>query len=120
MADLVAGDVTYTLTLEDMAEHSHLGMEVIAQIAFGDGVDTYPNGGIPLQASKLGGNWEIISLEVIESNADGLKYTFDRSAQTLRIFEVDTTGDTDKALVELDQGSDTPAATTLQVRAIVR
>ena len=115
MADLVAADVTYTrrriLDRDGMKEW-------YGTVAFGDGTDTYPTGGVPAAKGKFGFARTLESFQVTESNGNGLVYEYDRSAETIRIFEVDTTGDTDKALVELDGGSDTPAAATLEVVAV--
>ena len=119
MADIAASNITYTVRLEDMDATSRMGKKVIADVAFGNGVLTYPAGGIALDKAVLGGSWEIVALDVVEAGGTGYVFQWDRSAQKLLIFESDTTGDTDKALVELD-GADTPAALALIVDAIVR
>lgn len=115
MADIAAGDVTYTINRRDFEAGRGYKNEVT--ITFGDGTDTYPSGGVPLNAGKMGLPAGVIhELTFTEDAAgNGLVYKYDKSANTIRIYEVDTTGDTDKALVELDQGSDQPAAATLEV-----
>lgn len=120
MADIASSDLTYSVDQEKMQMLNGLGKQVIFQLSFGDGALTYPTGGIAIDKAKLGGHFDILSLNVIESNATGYVFEFDVSAQKLRIFEVDTTGDTDKAMVELDGGSDAPAAMVLQINALVR
>lgn len=122
MADIASSDLTWSIKLEDMAADSRLGKKVVGQLSFGDGALTYPTGGIALDKAKLGGYFEIVSFLVIEDNNIGHVYQFDKSAQKLRIYETDSTTATDAetALVELDGGSDAPAAVVIQFEAIVR
>lgn len=116
MADIAAGDVTYTLGQAHNVKSR--GYQRRAVIAFGDGALTYPSGGVPLTKAKLGCPNNLDNLLINDDPALGLVYKFDRANAKIRIYEVDTTGDTDKALVELDAGSDAPAATSLNCEAI--
>lgn len=122
MADIASGDLTFTVNQNDMSWPSRLGKRVVFSLAFGDGALTYPTGGIAIDKAKLGGFWEILALNVVESNNSGYVYEFDKSAQKLRIYETDSTTATDAEtpLVELDGGSDAPAAITLVCEALVR
>lgn len=117
--------VTYTLDIQKIGAPDILGKCVYAQIQFGDGSDTYPAGGILLDKEKLGGHYDILSVEVIEDNAAGYQYQFDVSTQKLRIFqvpalEIDTGVDIDAQPLDELADSETPAALTLQIKAVVR
>ena len=120
MADIAGSDLTYSVNLTNIAADSKIGKKVVASISLGDGSLTYPTGGILLDKAKLGGFWEIVSLKVIESNVSGYVFEFDKSAQKLRILEGDYAQAGDSVLVELDGGSDAPAALALVIEAIVR
>lgn len=127
MADIAASDLTWVVKQQDIACLGKVGRKVLAQISLGDGALTYPSGGVPIAKGKLGAYLEILSLLVIESNASGYVFEFDKSTSKLRIFEqvLDDAAAEDAAahegvLVELDAGSDAPAAMVLQVEAIVR
>lgn len=116
MADLAASDLTYTQISKKIGETG--SREVVASISFGNGALTYPAGGVPLTKASLGCKNVLESMSIIDmASANGLLYKYDYSNEKLRIYEVDTTGDTDKAMVELDAGVDAPAAATLYVEA---
>jgi len=103
---IAAGEVTYTIR----GNVIKIGRKklVFVQIAFGGAPDAYPPGGIPLTAGKMGiGN--VDAVVILEANAKGLNYEWDRSANSIRIFatygtEVDT--------------YETLAATTLEVMVV--
>lgn len=117
MADIASSDVTYTLVDKGLTEGSGYRRNKVT-LLFGDGALTYPSGGVPLLKASLGMPNFLHSLLLVDPASDnGLVYKYDDSAEKLRIYEVDTTGDTDKELVELDAASDTPAAATLEVLA---
>lgn len=114
MADLAASNVTYTKQSERIGEGGL--RESVFKLAFGDGALTYPSGGLPVTKAKLGCPNHIKSLVIFDAGAaNGLVYKYDFANSKIRMYEVDTTGDTDKSLVELDAGSDAPAAATLYV-----
>ncbi len=112
MADLAASDVTYTFLsqkkLEDNRKHS------ILSLAFGDGVKTYPTGGVPLTAAKLGMPYgQVDSLLFTDAaNANGFVYKWDRTNDKIRIYQSNTANN---PLIELVGGVATPAAATLVV-----
>lgn len=82
MADILAANVTVTLTSRKVADGIR---HVYGQIAFGDGALTYAAAGIPLSVTKLGFLRNVASLQILEANANGFRYEWDKSANTLRI-----------------------------------
>ena len=78
-----AGEVVYTLHKRVRAGKMHI---VFATVAFGNGVEAYPAGGVPLDATKMGFYSSIDAVVVLESNADAKLYEYDVSANTIRIF----------------------------------
>ena len=117
MANIGATDVTYTIRDRQKIQGRYL---VQAQIGFGNTSLTYPSGGIPLTKAKLGLPTQISSLEIIESNGKALLYEWDRSADTIRIFNPtqETDANTNKAGVEYVAATTAPAVTVLEVEAI--
>jgi hypothetical protein len=83
-----AGEVSYT-----MRNRARIGKKMLAfvQITFGSDNDYYPNGGIPLTVGKLGMRSYVDAVIVLESDASGYMFEWDRSANTLRMF-VSATG----------------------------
>lgn len=87
MADLVAGDVTYTLKAQSI---SNLSIKsVVASMAFGDGSKTYPSGGIPLTIGNLGLPNSVQSMEFIDLGTSGYVFSFDTTNTKLRMFQRD-------------------------------
>lgn len=82
MADILAANVTYTITDRKVVDGVR---HIWGRIAFGDGALTYAAAGVPLTTSKLGLLRNVNSLVVLESNANGYRYEWDKSANTLRI-----------------------------------
>lgn len=115
MADIAASDVVYTLINREI-DGGKGRRENIVDVVFGDGALTYPAGGIPLLKANLGQPNDLEELFFIDpSSGDGFIYKYDESAEKVRIYkEADLTA----ALTELTSGVDTPAATTLRVKAI--
>ena len=113
MADLVAADVT--ITIDERWIHNKKRYSEI-QIAFGDASDTYPAGGVPMPAYSSFGmirNLEDILLSDAASG-DGLVYKYDKTNNKIRIYEGNYADTGDGPLVELDSGSDAPAAAVLK------
>ena len=117
MADLAAGDVTYTKTYVN--DNNGL-KEWHGTVVFGDGALTYPSAGIPSSKAKYGFNRAILDWQVMESNGNGIIYEYDKSAEKIRaIFPTDETGvSADRAGAEFAGASTAPAATTLLVKAV--
>lgn len=116
MADIAAADVIYSTgvgsidrRLSGIPPH----YDTKATISFGDGVDTYPAGGIPLLASKLGMPSGVIEAVIIVDQADslaaGVEWGYDDTSKTLRGFSAIGT--------ELTGGATAVDATTLVVKA---
>ena len=84
MADLVAADLTYAGFDSNRNSHSTgYGYRRRGTIAFGDGSDSIPAGGIPITKGNMGCPNEITSLKVIESSLLGYKWQYDVSAEKL-------------------------------------
>jgi hypothetical protein len=111
-ADLVAADVTYTILDKDKAES---GDQLnVVQMVFGDGVDTYPSGGVPLTKGNMGCPTRIKSLSwVDDASANGFVYKYDYTNEKIRIYQGDNDNASDAALIELVAATATPASATL-------
>lgn len=81
MADLAAGDVTYTILKQRRLSDSRV-MNLV-RIAFGNGSLTFPAGGLPLTKGKLGCPNVIESLHVVDQGASTYKYQYDQSEEKL-------------------------------------
>lgn len=83
MADIAAGDVTYTQNVNGARRVAGTPprIEDVVQLVFGDNTKTYPTGGIPLTLAGLGLTSFIDSLVVVDqgANAKGYKFEFDRT-----------------------------------------
>lgn len=117
MADIAASDVTYTL-VKSRKEES--GNKVInLTVAFGNGSLTYPTGGVPLTAAKMGCPSSIISCMLNSpASSNGFLYKYDLANNKLRIYQGDNDNAGDAALIELVGGAATPAAATLSLEVI--
>lgn len=80
MADLAAGDLTYTI-----ATQRRLGSRnsIRAVIAFGDSALTVPANGIPITKAKLGCPNIIESMIVVDQGTSGYVFQYDQSAEKL-------------------------------------
>lgn len=87
MADLVAADVTYTILNEDRDVKGR--RVVIAELAFGDGVDTYPAGGVPLTKGKLGLPNQIEALKIFDMGTTGFIFNYDRTNEKIVMIQTD-------------------------------
>lgn len=114
MPDIASSDVTYAIQNQEVNEKYKVNR---LKLDFGNGVLTYPAGGVPLDANKLGMPNEVRDLVIYDAeDAQGLLYKFDSENLKIRIYEGDYAQAGDAPLVELDGGADTPAATELYVR----
>lgn len=85
MADIAAGDVTYT-----MIKQSRLGDSRnlnLVRLAFGNGALTVPANGIPLSKGKLGCPVNIESLVVVDQGVSGYRFQYDQSAEKLVVMQ---------------------------------
>jgi len=87
MADIGATDVTYTVVKQRKEESSNKVVNLT--VAFGNATLTYPSGGIPLTAGKMGAPNNIVSV-VIDSpaSADGLVYKYDKANNKIRLYQM--------------------------------
>ena len=116
MADIASTNVTYTKQSMDIQDKYR---EAVFKLQFGNGILTYPAGGVPLLKAKLGMPNELRSLDLMDmDDSNGLLYKYDFETAKLRIYEGDYAQVGDAPLAELDAGSDAPAATTLYVKAM--
>jgi hypothetical protein len=89
MADLAAGDLTYTELSSQMTGSSRVKRRFAITTAAGE----YPTGGLPLDKGAMGYSVILESLIVLEDDvADPLlTYKWDRSAETIVVMEDDGT-----------------------------
>lgn len=81
MADIAAGDVTYTILNLRKTGDSRTANRV--RLAFGNATLTVPAGGIPLTKGKMGCPTVIESLVVVDQGTSGYKFMYDQSAEKL-------------------------------------
>lgn len=81
MANISAGGVAYTMKNLRRLGNSKVSNRV--QLVFGDGVLTYPAGGVPLTKGKLGCPNTIESLVVVEQGTSGYKFQYVGSSEKL-------------------------------------
>lgn len=90
MADLAAGDVTYTIlntrTLADSRKFNRV------RLAFGDGALTVPANGIPLTKAKMGCPVVIESMTIVDQGTSGYKFQYDQSAEKLVVMQAPAHG----------------------------
>lgn len=120
MPDIAASDVTIALRATHGAptgvRRLRKSKEVDVTITFGDGALTYPSGGVPLPAFGSFG-LEVVLDDLVLTDAGsavGLIWKYDTANKKLRGYEGDYAQAGDAPLVELDAGSDAPAAQTLK------
>lgn len=119
MADIAAGDLTYTLQAgtEQIAGDSRYS--AVWKIVLGDGVDTYPTGGVPITKASLGCPNDIEEFHIMDaSDGDGYVYKYDYENDKVRIYQGDNDATADGPLVEFVGTSTVVAATTLYVKVI--
>lgn len=85
MADLAAGDVTYTVTKQRKEES---GNKInIVTIVFGNGSLTYPSGGVPLTKASMGCPNNIASGVIMQGmSGDGIIYKYDFVNNKIRMY----------------------------------
>ncbi|WP_028316698.1 hypothetical protein [Desulfatibacillum aliphaticivorans] len=99
MADLAASDVAVAVSPRDrdiVPPPAGRKVMTIASIAFGDGVKTYPSGGVPLpDMGQFGFKREIGFVAIQQPASNGFMYKYDQENHKLKIFTLGvTTGDT--------------------------
>ena len=112
MPDIAASNVTYVVLNKEVNDSSNRVVDLT--VAFGDGALTYPAGGVPLTAARMGAPNRIISAAITSpASANGFVYKYDQANNKIRIYQGDNDGVADGPLVELVGGTATPAAATL-------
>jgi hypothetical protein len=87
VANIAAGDVTYTLLQQRKMNGSPSRNLNRVRLAFGDGALTVPAGGIPLTKAKLGCPTDIESLIVVDQGTSGYIFQYDQSAEKLIVMQ---------------------------------
>lgn len=120
MANIATTDITYAeVAGSAKASPSEPRKSAIFTVTFGNGVLTYPAGGVPLDKNKLGCPTQIDELTVIDAaSANGFIYKYDLTNNKLRIFQGDNDNAGDAALIELIGAAAAPAAATLKVKVL--
>jgi len=85
MADIAAGDVTYTLKTKRTTGDSRKLNRVL--IEFGNSTLTYPAGGIPITIGKLGCPNIVESMTIVDKGTSGYSFMYDQSAKKLVMFQ---------------------------------
>jgi len=115
MADIAASGVTY---VQQPGSHQNGGSQNVRiyTVAFGDGTDTYPAGGVPITKGSIGCPTDIQSAKILDSSdADGYLYKYDMANDKIRIYLADYDATADGALLELTGGTTAVAAATLYI-----
>lgn len=119
MADIAAGDLTYTLQAGTAVTEGDGRYGATFKVQFGNGSLTYPTGGIPLTKAKLGCPVSLEEVHLMDaSDADGLVYKLDYENAKIRIYTTNLDTTTDGPLVELAGGSAAVAATVLYAKVV--
>lgn len=112
MADIAAADVTYALVKQRKEDSSNKVVNLT--VTFGNGALTYPSGGIPLTAAKMGCPNQILSVMLNSpASSNGFVYKYDLTNNKIRIYQGDNDNVADAPLIELVASTATPAAATL-------
>lgn len=113
MADIAASDVTHTVVSRARTASQGINNEVT--IAFGNGVLTYPSGGVPLTGALMGCPNVVSDFDIVDAgNANGFLYKWDKTNNKIRIYQGDNTNAAAAPAIELVAASATPAAATLK------
>lgn len=117
MADIAVTNVTHSVTRK-MLEGQAKKTVVDGSLVFGDGVLTYPSGGVPFDKNKIGLPNDVESMTFVDPmSSDGFVYKIDLTNRKIRIYQGDNNNAADAALIELIAATATPAATTLKFTA---
>lgn len=92
MADIAAGDVTYTILNTRKINGSPSRKLNRMRLAFGNGTLTYPASGIPLTKGKLGCPAVVESVVIVDKGTSGYEFMYDQSAEKLVMFQAPAHG----------------------------
>ena len=90
MANIAAGDITYSLLQNRSLANSKKSN--LVQLVFGDGALTYPAGGVPITIAKLGCPVIVESMAVVAQGTSGYKFQYDRANAKLVMIQGDNDG----------------------------
>lgn len=110
MADLAAGDVTYTILRQGTMGNSK--KQNLVKLVFGDASLTHPSAGIPITKGKMGCPTTIESVDIVGQNVGSYRYQYDRTNEKLIAYNVNVTSGLFVA------STAAPAATSLEVIVI--
>jgi len=85
MADIAAGDVTYSILNQRKTSGSRNSNRV--RISFGDSSLTVPANGIPLSKRKMGCPTIIESMVVVDQGVSGYRFQYDQSTEKLVVIQ---------------------------------
>lgn len=85
MANLAAGDVTYTILNARRLGDSRTFNRV--KLEFGDGALTVPANGIPISKGKCGCPTVIESMSIVDQGTSGYRFQYDQSAEKLVVLQ---------------------------------
>lgn len=85
MANIAAGDVSYSIIRQRVGMQS-LQCNLVS-LSFGNGVLTYPAGGIPLVIGNMGCPVEIQSMRLSNAGGSGYSFSYDRANSKLMLFQ---------------------------------
>lgn len=75
MANLAATDITVTVLNRRSTDHSRRSLNL--QLTFGDGVKTYPAGGVPIDITAFGCKNTIESLVIYDRDSSVYSWSYD-------------------------------------------
>lgn len=117
MADIAAGDVTYTLTNNIQKTEASSRFGAVFKVQFGNGTLTYPSGGIPITKGSIGCPNDIEEAYIMdEDDATGYSYKYDYESDKIRIYISNLDDTTDGPMREFSSGG--VAATTLYMKFV--
>lgn len=117
MADIGINGVTYArVEGSQKAGPSDPRYQAVYDVSFGNGVDTYPTGGVPVVIGRLGCPTKLDEFHIMGAGANGLVYKYDFANNKIRIYQGDNDAGADGPLVELAGGVATPALASLKVK----
>ena len=98
MADLNAADVSYSILKEDSDGNGR--RVVVAALTFGDGVDTYPAGGVPLTKGNLGLPNSVDRLLIFDKDTNGYDFSYDYANEKIVMIQTDAKSHTHDLLLK--------------------
>ena len=119
MADIAAGDLTYTKQAGTDQIVGDSRYSAVWAIVLGDGVDTYPSGGVPITKASVGCPNNIEEFHIMDaSDSDGYVYKYDYANDKIRIYLGNNDQTEDGPLVEFTGASTVVAATTIYAKVV--